>query len=336
MMSTRGDLRRIMRGLVLANEVVTCCTERPVTMNTRRHFLTTSLGALGASSLSAIEPIARSGPSKMELGVAAYGFRDYFQWSRDKEQKPKNGKPQLSIFDFVNWCADNGVPGAELTAYFFPPDVDAAFCEKVRTLADKRGVKITGSAIGNTYTDPAGAKRDEQLAYTKKWVDLCAIMGAPHIRVFAGAAPKGVSLEEGIKNCIETYQMALDYAATKKIYLGIENHHGVVAEPENLVRIVRAANSPYAGVNFDSGNFNTEDPYADLAKIAPYSVNVQLKMEIKRKGATKPEPSDIPRVLKILRDVSYQGWFTLEYERAEDPFVEMPKIVQMLKPMLVG
>ncbi len=303
-------------------------------MINRRHFLTTSLSALGASALPAIEPIKRTGPSKMELGVAAYGFRDYFQWSRDKEQKPKNGKPQWSILDFVNWCADNGVPGAELTAYFFPPDCDAAYCEKVRALADKRGVKITGSAIGNTYTNPPGEKRDEQLAYTKKWVDLCAIMGAPHIRVFAGAAPKGMSLEDGIKNCIETYQLALDYAATKKIYLGMENHHGVVAEPDDLVKIVRAVNSPYAGINFDSGNFNTEDPYADLAKIAPYSVNVQLKMEIKRKGAKESEPSDIPRVFNILRDVNYQGWFTLEYERNDDPFVEIPKIVQMLKPMV--
>jgi sugar phosphate isomerase/epimerase len=300
----------------------------------RRFFLTTSLGALGTSALPAIEPIPRTGPSRMELGVAAYGFRDYFQWSREKEQKPKNGKPQWSVLDFVNWCADHGVPGAELTAYFFPPDCDAAYCAKVRELADKRGVKITGSAIGNTYTNPPGALRDEQLAYTKKWVDFCAILGAPHIRVFAGAAPKGMSLEEGIKNCIETYQMALDYAATKKIQLGIENHGGVVAEPGNLVRIIRAAASPYAGINFDSGNFHTADPYADLALIAPYTVNVQLKMDIKRKGAAASEASDIPRVLKILRDVRYSGWFTLEYERNGDPFTEIPEIVRTLKPLL--
>lgn len=303
-------------------------------MNTRRQFLTTSLGALGASSLSAIEPIKRSAPGKMELGVAAYGFREYFQWMRDKPNKPKAGHAQISILDFVNWCADNGVPGAELTSYFFPPDTDAAYCEKVRSLADKRGVRITGSAIGNTYTNPPGAARDEQLAYTKKWVDFCAIMGAPHIRVFAGVAPKGVSLEDAVKHCIETYQMALDYSAAKKIYLGIENHGGIVAEPEQLIQIIRAAKSDYAGINFDSGNFHTEDPYADLAKIAPYTVNVQLKVDIKRKGAAKEEPSDIPRVIKILRDVNYSGWFTLEYERSDDPFASIPKVVAELKGLL--
>ncbi|MFZ4766502.1 MAG: sugar phosphate isomerase/epimerase family protein [Roseimicrobium sp.] len=302
-------------------------------MISRRHFLTTSLSALGASALPAIEPIKRSGPSKMELGVAAYGFRDYFEWSRDKKNKIKDGKAPMSIIDFIDWCADQGVPGAELTSYFFPPDTDTAFCEKVRAHADKRSVRITGSAIGNTYTNPPGEKRDEQLAYTKKWVDFCAILGAPHIRVFAGAAPKGMSLEDGVKNCIETYQMALDYAATKKIYLGIENHGGVVAEPDQLIAIIQAAKSEYAGINFDSGNFHTEDPYADLAKIAPYTLNVQLKVDIKRKGAAKEEPSDIPRVIQILRDAQYSGWFTLEYER-KDPFVEMPQFVKQLKPLL--
>ena len=100
--------------------------------------------------------------------------------------------------------------------------------------------------------------------------------------------------------------------------------------------MVQAVQSPWAGINFDSGNFHTEDPYADLAKIAPYAVNVQLKMEISRKGQEKGkgEPSDIKRVLKILRDANYQGWFTLEYEMKADPFVEVPKILDTLRPLL--
>ena len=57
-------------------------------------------------------------------------------------------------------------------------------------------------------------------------------------------------------------------------------------------------------------------------------------MEIKRAGASGAELSDVKRVLQILRDANYQGWFTLEYEMKEDPFVEVPKILEMLKPLL--
>ena len=92
--------------------------------------------------------------------------------------------------------------------------------------------------------------------------------------------------------------------------------------------------SDVAGINLDSGNFITEDPYADLAKIAPYAVNVQLKVDIKRKGAAKEEPSDLPRVVKILRDANYQGWFTLEYERNDDPFIAIPKVVDEMRKLL--
>ena len=76
--------------------------------------------------------------------------------------------------------------------------------------------------------------------------------------------------------------------------------------------MVRSANSPWAGINFDSGNFRTADPYADPAKIAPYAVSVQFKMEITRAGSSQTEPSDIRRLVQILRDANYQGWFIME------------------------
>lgn len=303
-------------------------------MTSRRHFLATGLGALGAAALPAIEPIRRAGKSRMQLGVAAYSFRDAFQWSRGKEQKPKDGRKPWSILDFIDWCADHNVQGAEVTSYFFPPDVDEAYLLEVKRHAYLRGVQLAGTAVGNNFALPKGEKLDEQIAYVKQWIDHAAVMNAPHIRVFAGPQPKGMSEAEAVANCQAAYQECLDYAGKKGVFLGLENHGGIVAEPDNLVAMVRTAQSPWAGINFDSGNFHTEDPYADLAKIAPYAINVQLKMEMKRKGAAAAEGADVPRLLKILRAANYQGWFTLEYEVKADPFVEVPKILDMLRPLL--
>ncbi|MES2470464.1 MAG: sugar phosphate isomerase/epimerase family protein [Verrucomicrobiota bacterium] len=303
-------------------------------MINRRHFLTTSLGALSVSTLPAIEPIQRPGASRMQLGVAAYSFRDSFQWSRDKEQKPQAGRAPWSILDFVDWCGDHGVAGAEVTSYFFPPDVDRAFLLELKRRAYLRGVQLAGTAVGNNFALPKGDKLNAEIAYTKKWIDHAAVMGAPHIRVFAGPQPKEITAGEAVANCQAAYQECLDYAAGQGVFLGLENHGGIVAEPDNLIQMVKSAKSPWAGINFDSGNFHTADPYADLAKIAPYAVNVQLKMEIKRAGGSGAEPSDVKRVLQILRDANYQGWFTLEYEMKADPFVEVPRILEMLKPLL--
>ncbi|MEZ0389727.1 MAG: sugar phosphate isomerase/epimerase family protein [Verrucomicrobium sp.] len=303
----------------------------------RRAFLSSTLAAIGAGSLPAFAagPINRAGKSRMMLGLAAYSFREYFKWMRGKEQKPKDGKPQWEINDFIDYCAEQNCPGAELTSYFFPPTVDAAYLLEVKRHAYLRGVNITGSAVGNNFALAKGKELDDQIADVKKWIDYSAIMGAPHIRVFAGSPKKDLNFEEATANCIGAYQECLDYAGQKGVFLGIENHHGLVAEPANLIKIIEGVRSAWAGINFDSGNFITADPYGDLEKIAPYAINVQLKMRVKPTGGPKEgEASDVPRVIKMLRNANYQGWFTLEFEDKEDPFVAVPRILNELRPLL--
>lgn len=300
----------------------------------RRHFLTAATGALGAATLPAIEPINRKGKSRMMLGLAAYSFRQNMKWMKGKENKVPEGKPAWDILDFIDYCADQGCPGAELTSYFFPPDADETYMLNVKRHAYLRGVNVCGTAVGNTFTHPPGEARDEQTSYVLEWIEKAALMGAPHIRVFAGTLPKGSTQEEAEKNCIENYKECLEVASRYGVILGLENHGGIVAEPDALIRIMKAVDSPWAGINWDSGNFHTADPYGDLAKIAPYAVNVQLKMNMKAAGSKEGEPTDVNRVLQILRDANYQGWFTLEYEDKEDPFVAVPRILGELKPLL--
>jgi sugar phosphate isomerase/epimerase len=299
----------------------------------RRQFFYVAFAGLGSVTLSGIEPLNRPGRSRMDLGLAAYSFRDYFRWAQGKAQPARDHRASWTMADFIDWCADHEVPGAELTSYYFPPDVDDAYLTGVKRHAFLRGVRVTGTAVGNNFALPKGPKLDAEIAATKLWIDRAAVMGAPHVRVFAGAKPEGLSEEEAFANCLAAYQECLDYAAGKGVFLGLENHGGIVAEPAALVRLVRAAKGPWAGINLDSGNFHTEDPYADLALIAPYAVNVQLKTEIRRKGGAA-EPADIPRIIQILRDAGYQGWFTLEYEGKADPFVEVPRLIAQLRPLL--
>jgi sugar phosphate isomerase/epimerase len=304
----------------------------------RRHFLTSATAALGAyvlpSPVSAIEPINRKGKSRMMLGLAAYSFRENMKWMKGKENKVKEGRPTWEITDFIDYCADQGCPGAELTSYFFPPEADDAYMLGVKRHAYLRGVNICGTAVGNSFTLPAGEARDKEMSYVLEWIENAALMGAPHIRVFAGSIPKGSTPEQAEKNCLECYKECLEVAARFGVILGLENHGGIVAEPDALIRLIKAVDSPWAGINWDSGNFHTADPYGDLAKIAPYAVNVQLKMVMKAAGNKEGEPTDTKRVLQILRDANYQGWFTLEYEDKEDPFVAVPRILGELKPLL--
>ena len=302
---------------------------------TRRRFLNTtlqsSLALAGAALLSplaarAVEPLKRAGKPRLQLSLAAYSFRQYFTH--------KDSAKRITLDDFVDFCADHGCAGTELTSYYFPKGFGGDYLIQLKRHAFMRGIAISGSAVGNNFALPKGPQRDEQIALVKKWVDHCAVLGAPHIRVFAGPA-QDKDILAAKKLCIEALEECGDYSGRHGVFLGLENHGGIVAEPADILEIIQAVKSPWIGINLDTGNFHTDDPYADLAKCAPYAVNVQFKAEIMRRGQKK-ETADLARVVKILRDANYQGYFALEYEAAEDPWQAVPQWLEKMKAALAA
>ena len=297
----------------------------------RRRFLQLSgLTFLASRAGFAIEPFQHTGPARLGLALAAYSFRDSF-----KDQQGKvNPDGKLDMLGFLDYCAEHGCAGAELTSYYFPADVSDDYLRQVRRRAFLRGVAISGTSVGNTFTVPAGPERDKNIALVKQWVDRAAVLGTSHIRVFAGNLAKDQPREEAVRNCIAALEECAEYAGRHGVFLGIENHGGIVAEPAGLLEILKAVKSPWVGVNLDTGNFHGADPYADIAQCAPYAVNVQVKSEIRRAGAKENEPADLARVVKILRDANYQGWVAVEYEAKEDAWKAVPPILAQLRELM--
>ncbi|HQZ30089.1 MAG: sugar phosphate isomerase/epimerase, partial [Verrucomicrobiales bacterium] len=300
---------------------------------TRRSWMTGALG-LGLApftrALAVTEPYTRIGKG-LKVGLAAYSFRDYFEFSRGKENpKYVEGKKAMDMPGFIEYCAKQGVAGAELTSYFFPPECPTEYYAHCHQIAHLNGVQISGTAVGNNFSYPAEApERVEQIAYVKQWIDYATLMGAPHIRVFAGKHPQGVSGEEAEQNAVGALTEAAVYAAEKGVFLGIENHDSI-ATADRLLRIVRAVDSPWVGVNLDSGNFIADDVYAEITASAPFAVNVQLKTEMRFADGRK-EPADLERVVKILKDTGYAGFVTLEFEEATDPYEQVPPLLEKLQ-----
>lgn len=296
-------------------------------MFTRRAFL----GSLAASAaipfVRAVEPFAHTGKSCLRLSLAAYSFR-----AEGTHGKDVFGSG-LDMFKFVDFCAAHGCEGAELTSYYFPQPLTDAYLANVRRHAHLSGVTVSGTAVGNDFCHPPGEKRDHEIAHVKEWIRKAAILGAPHIRVFAGNL-RGTSKDEAKKLCIAALEECGELAGKAGIFLGIENHGGIVAEADDLVDILRAVKSPWVGINLDTGNYHTDDPYGDLAKIAPWAVNVQYKGYVQPRGQREKQPDNAARVFKILRDANYQGFVALEYELPEDPLEHVPTMLDAMKSFM--
>ena len=303
----------------------------------RRNFLKTTgitaagLGGIGLSesALTASKPFSRaSGGARLRMGLAAYSMRNYFGYMRGKAVSKVPKDQQITMKDFIDFCAKNDCGGAELTSYFFPGDVGENFYAGIRGYAHQRGVEVCGTAVGNNFSNPKGSeKRAEQMKYVKLWIDRAALMGAPHIRVFAGRHPKRVDEADAERFAAEALEEAGEYAGKQGIFLGIENHDSI-SDSGRLLRIVKAVKSPWVGVNLDTGNFRTKDPYKDIAESAPYAVNVQLKMAMREPAKG---PANLERIGKIMKDSGYQGYIVLEYEESDNPFENVPPVLDRMR-----
>ena len=275
----------------------------------------------------AIEPFKRQGSPHFKLSLVGYSLRKYFN-----EKNPAN---RITLFDFIDYCADHGVSAAELTGYYFPKPVTNEYLFKLKRYLHLRGISISGTSLGNNFAQPKGPKLDEQVDAVKKWVDVAAIIGAPYVRVFSGST-KGMPLEEEQKNCIASLEECAEYAGTKGIFLGLENDAGITPDAKSVLELVAGVKSPWFGLNLDLGNFHTADVYGDVAKCAPYAINVHVKAEVREKGKNIGEPADIGRMVKILRDAGYQGYLALEYEAAEDPYKVIPDWIKRVREQIEG
>ena len=301
----------------------------------RRDFLrSAALAATGSSMLGApsitrfaraIEPIRRGGGAKFKFSLAAYSYRDLL-----------NAKPaKATLEDFITACAMMQLEGTELTSYYFPPDFTPDYLRRLKQLAFDLGLDISGTAVGNDFCLPPGEKRDREIAHVKKWVDYAEILGAPVIRIFSGNAAKEMSVEEAHRLAVAGMEECCQYAGQHGVYLALENHGGLTATADGILALVRDVKSPWFAVNLDTGNFNTADPYADLAKLAPYAVNVQVKVSIHPQGG-KRQPADMRRLARILTESGYRGYIVLEFEEPGDPKTECPKFVDQMRRAFLG
>ena len=302
-------------------------------MNTRRQFLK-SIGLGGSAGLALSAPILAADDEastpkpqpRFKTSLAAYSFRN--QLPNYRGQDPP-GETAMDMVGFLDHCATLDIDAAEITSYFLPDPCPRELALELKRKAHLLGLDISGGAIGNNFSFPDGPELEKQMAYTERWIETYAAMGAPVIRVFAGH-PKSEtqSPEDAEKNIIRNLQAACAIAAKHGVILGVENHD-FTTDIDRMERILAAVDSPWFGLNFDSGNLaKTSDPYADLKRIAPHTVNAQLKIHIPRDG--KSEPADFKRIVDILGEANYRGYLVLEYESG-DPFGEIPKYLDQLR-----
>jgi sugar phosphate isomerase/epimerase len=277
----------------------------------RRQFPAAAAAALLALRQSA----AAAQQPRLRTAICAYSFRKQLQ------------SKSMRYEDLVPLAVETGADGLDLTVYWFPSTEDE-FLLPLRRLAYRNAVELYSISVRTDLCKPPGAARDAQAAELRKWVDVAHKLGASHIRVFGGNVPKGSTEDQAAGWVIEMLKQAADYSGRHGVILGLENHGGITEKASTILKIVKAADTPWVGINLDTGNFNG-DAYRQIEMCLPHAVNAQFKTNIReQKGASTP--ADWQRLVRMFADSGYRGYFALEYEDKEDATEAVPPLTRKL------
>ncbi|HLX44275.1 MAG TPA: sugar phosphate isomerase/epimerase family protein [Bryobacteraceae bacterium] len=280
----------------------------------RRQLLT----ALAALPVAAQVPESGAKKLRLRAGLVAYSYRAQL------------AAKTLTYEDLIHRISDWGLDGLDCTVYWFP-DTSDTFLASLRKTAFKNGVQIYNAGVRVRLAQPTAELQKAEFENIKKWVDVTEKIGASHMRVFGGAIPEGATEQQAIGWAVEVMKRGAEYAGTRGVTIGVEDDGGLTTAAAPTIEIAKRTDSPWAGINADSGNLR-DHGYAQFETMLPYATSVHLKPIIS--GADgKKEKADWSRLLALLGKSGYKGYVGLEYEgnSADD---EVPGYAQELRRLV--
>jgi sugar phosphate isomerase/epimerase len=285
-------------------------------------------------------PISRRGflaalaaPRRQPIAVSTYSFWHF-------------RGPRYPVLQVLEDAARMGFDGVEIL-HRQMEDESPSTVNAIRRRAFSLGLSLPLLSIHQDFVSPARDERQRHIRHTINCLELAARLGIPAIRLNSGRWKTIPSFDElmkvkgnepplpgftdadALRWCAESIQECLPAAERLGVMMALENHWGLTTDPENVLKIWRAVNSPWLGVNLDTGNY-PGDPYAGIEILAPQATIVQAKT-YHGGGEWYTLELDYPRIAGILARHNFKGWVSLEMEGKEDPAAAVPKSLATLR-----
>ncbi len=269
----------------------------------------------------------------------------------------------LSVFEWIEMAADLPIEGLELYDGFLER-LDEPYLAKVRSVVERRHLEMPMFCCSPDFTRPEPDERRREVEREKRMIDVTAYLGGKFCRVLSGQRRPGVAFEQGVRWVVECIRELLDQAAEKRVVLALENHYkdNYWQYPEFAQRrdvflaIVNQIESPWFGVQYDPSNaiLAGDDPIELLQQVKHRVVTMHASDRFLKAGHTLEELrkvedavgyasmlshgvigqglNDYPRIFRILHEVGYQGWISIE--DGLNGVEEIRTSAQFLRPLM--
>ena len=218
------------------------------------------------------------------------------------------------------------------------------YLSKIKLLCLKYGMPIGYIGMSGLFVGNA-AERQAHADECKKAVDLAAFIGSPIIRLFCAIIPeKNGDGDEPWPAMISGYQEVADYAASKGVAVGLQNHPST---GEDMLRIWRETGRDNFTFIMDTGQWvgspgsyqgdDTPDYdfYQAMEQVAPHAMYIRTKFYKIESG--REEWLDYDRIAALLKKINYNGSISIVYEGQEQDRVEQVRLAAAyLRELLAG
>lgn len=276
-------------------------------------------GLLGGALPQIVLANKRTDPmSRIAMSTVTFRFRF--------EQTNRDGKGDLLLTDVPEYYADRfKLRNIEFWSKHFESQKKPYLDQLKKKIAGAR-TKLINIQVDERYNlaDPNDEHRKASIKLCKGWVDTTAYLGAPSMRVNSGHGE--------MEPCVSAIKEVNAYAKSKGLILLVENHGGISASPDDLLKLHAAVGSPNFRILADFANWPPNvDIQEALKKIYPHTHLISAKTkEFNEMG--EHISFDFDRCVRLAEASGFKGIYSAEqwaaknnptnFEKASDWMIE--------------
>ncbi|HHY98225.1 MAG TPA: sugar phosphate isomerase/epimerase [Firmicutes bacterium] len=198
-------------------------------------------------------------------------------------------------------------------------------------------------ALGGGLNLMVPDKHRENIERFKEFLDLSRDIGSGIVTTESKSPPANVSIDEAWDLFMRGIREIALHAQKTGTYFAVELGPGCLIDtPDKFLKLAEGVKSPNLKVNYDPGNVIMAglDPIEGLRTLREFVVHTHMKDAVYSPGGKYSEVAlgtgalDLPRYIKELRAIGYDGYLTIERETGPDPVGDVRRAVGLLRELL--
>ena len=257
----------------------------------------------------------------MKVGVDHYSYHRFFGEVYPQQKAPAKN---MTVEQYIKRCAEMGCDGVTLESCFMPR-FDKDYLATLKGMMDEYKLdRVYGWGHPDGLEGGKNTKAYDEMITQIEYAEavgakVMKVVGASLMFRFEPHAPM-------IERLTRMYSEAVKVAMKHDVKLATENH--IDFNSDEMLTLVENVNSPYLGINFDTGNFLRllDDPIKGMKKLAKYVLSTHVKDLKPQKGVAPDEwfffsctpvgegMVDNRALVQSLKEVNYPGFLAVEID----------------------